>query len=151
MKDKDGLKQDGSYSDGSLPERFDSWVTRILRNLINTEVRSFYREKTRVAEILTDDIEELAQYDPFSVESFDFIVGETPMILENERLAKALQKISHRKQQVIEGTIILGIPTDVVAKKLGVSNQIVRNYKYRGLSELRELMNEEEGEGEYEE
>ena len=129
------------YTEGSLPERFDSWITQVLENLIYTEVRSYKRRKMRLPEFTTENIDEIASYDPDKDEELkEILLGNTPLILKSSKLAAALPKISPRKQQVIEGTIVLGIPVKIVAETMGLSEHIVSNYKYLGLNELRAMM-----------
>ena len=83
----------------------------------------------------------MAVFDPFGDEELiEILLGNTPVMLKDRKLAESLGKISKRKQQAIEGTIILGIPIKIVAEMLGIDEQIVRNYKNRGLDELRSMM-----------
>ena len=130
-----------NYTENSLPERFDSWIKKVLDNLIYNEVRSLARNVRRQPEFSTGNIDALATCDPFEDDEFvEIMLGSTPLILKDKKLAEALGKISRRKQQAIEGTIILGIPVSTLAEILGINEQIVRNYKNRGLDELRELL-----------
>ena len=146
MNDKNTA--DVNYSEGSLPERYDSWIKKTLKNLIMNEVRSFKRWKARHKEILVDNIDFLdyiESYDPFEEdEAAEIPLGDTPVIIEDERLARILSGMTQKKQRVIEGTIILGIPVRIVAKKLGLDEHTVRNYKCLTLNELRTLMEGEE-------
>ncbi len=140
---------DVNYSEGSLPERYDSWIKKTLENLIKNEVRSFRRWKARHKEILVDNIDFLdymESYDPFEEEAAEIPLGDTPVIIEDERLARILSGMAQKKQRVIEGTIVLGIPVKIVAKKLGLDEHTVRNYKCLTLNELRALMEGEEDE-----
>ena len=135
------------YTENSLPERFDSWIKKVLESLIYNEVRSFARKKIRQQEVFSEEIEKIAVYEPFEEdELIEVLLGDTPLMLKDKKLANALGKISKRKQQAIEGTIILGIPVSIVAKLLGLEEQIVRNYRNRGLSELRSMMEDMEDE-----
>ena len=139
------------YTESSLPARFDSWIKQVLDGLIYNEVRSYMRQMRRLPEIATEDIDDIAVSDPPMEEEFvEIIIGSTPLMLSNKKLAKALGQISERKQQVLEATIVLGIPAHTVAKALGLDEQVVYNYKSLGLKELRRLMedgNEESEEG----
>jgi|GEM_PF-6854434 len=129
------------YTENSLPERFDSWIKKVLENLVFNEVRSCARRKISQPEFFSEDIDNLAVFDPFGDEELiEILLGNTPVMLKDRKLAESLGKISKRKQQAIEGTIILGIPIKIVAEMLGIDEQIVRNYKNRGLDELRSMM-----------
>lgn len=135
------------YTENSLPERFDSWIKKVLDKLIYNEVRSYARKKMREMVISSENIDNLAAYDPFEEDELvEILLGETPILLKDKKLAESLGKIGKRKQQVIEGTIILGIPVHVLAELLGLDPQIVSNYKLRGLSELRSMMEGSEDE-----
>ena len=125
------------YTENSLPERFDSWIKKILEGLVYNEVRSCARRMIRQPEFTTEEIDDAAFYDPFSEdELIEVLFGSTPLLLKNKKLAESLGKISKRQQEAIEGTIVLGIPVRVVAKLLGIDEQLVRNYRSRGLDEL---------------
>ncbi len=140
------------YTEGSLPARFDSWISRVLDNLAFTVVRSYYRKTKNAREILMGDIEDMAVADPFAEEDlYKILLGETPLKIRNKKLAKGLSQLSPRKQQVIEGTIVLGIPVSLLADMLGLDDQIVSNYKYVGLKMLRKIMEEDDSEQEEEE
>ena len=129
------------YTENSLPERFDSWIKKVLEGLVYNEVRSCARRMIRQPEFTTEDIDDAAFYDPFSEdELIEVLFGSTPLLLKNKKLAESLGKISKRQQEAIEGTIVLGIPVRVVAKLLGIDEQLVRNYRSRGLDELRSMM-----------
>ena len=136
------------FTEGSLPERFDSWIKKTLENLIRTEVRSYKRWRVRMAENMVDDMDLCVSYDPFDCgdDFTEIYVGDTPVILENKKLAEALLKMSHKKRKVIEGTVILGVPVRIVAKQLGLDEHTVRSYKYLTLNKLRALMEEEDDE-----
>ena len=127
-----------AYTEGSLPERFDSWVSHTLENLINNVVKN-------AREVSVEDMDERAFFDPYSEEELnEILLGKTPVLIRNKKLAKGLEKLSPRKQQIIEGTIVLGIPIELLAEMLGLDNGTVRNYKYDGLRILREFMEDEE-------
>ena len=129
------------YTENSLPERYDSWIKKVLEGLVFNEVRSFARMKSRTPEFTSEDIDNVAFYDPASEEEMvEVLIGSTPLMLRNKRLAESLGKISRRQQEAIEGTIVLGIPVRVMAKLLGIDEQLVRNYRSRGLNELRSMM-----------
>ena len=144
---KDDKDYDSMFTEDSLPERYDSWIKKVLDGLIFNEVRSFARRKRREMEILSDNIENLATLEPFEEEELEeILLGETPILLKDKKLAASLSKIGRRKQQAIEGTIILGMPIHVLAELLGLDPQIVSNYKLRGLDELRSMMEGSEDE-----
>lgn len=135
------------YTENSLPERYDSWIKKVLDGLIFNEVRSYARKKRREMETLSENIENLAAYEPFEEEELvEILLGDTPILLKDQKLASSLSRIGKRKQQAIEGTIILGIPVHILAELLGLDPQIVSNYKLRGLSELRSMMEGSEDE-----
>ncbi len=129
------------YTEGSLSDRFDAWVRSTLDNLIMTEVRSVARAKRRRKEILVDDLSEYASYDPFHEDEDDAVIlGDTAIYLTDPKLIKALRKLSPRKQQVIEGTVLLAIPVNILAKQLNLSEHTISNYKYDAIQFLRDLM-----------
>ena len=138
---------DSMYTEDSLPERYDSWIKKVLDGLILNEVRSLARKKRREKEILSQNVENLAACEPFEEEELvEILLGDTPIMLKDEKLAASLSKIGRRKQQAIDGTIILGMPVGVLADLLGLDPRIVSNYKLRGLDELRSMMEGSEDE-----
>ena len=144
------MKKDNSshgYTEGNLPGRFDSWISHTLDNLIFNVVRSYARQLKNDPEFLADDLEERACFDPFSEEELnEILLGNTPLMIRNKKLARGLKKLSPRKQQVIEGTIVLGIPVSLLAETLGLDDQTVSNYKYDGLRILKQFMEDEDDE-----
>lgn len=128
------------YTEGSLSERFDSWTKQVLKNLVLSVLRDFCRSRDRLPEFLVGDFEELAVAAPTQKETKVIVLGNTPIILEDQKLASSLDALGLRKQQALEGVVVLGLPLKEVAKKLGVSVQMVSNYKWRGLHDLREMM-----------
>ena len=132
------------YTENSLPERYDSWIKKVLRNLIQTEIRSYKRKKKNQLYIIVRDVDDERTYDPFE-EGIPITVmcGSSPVELRNEQLAKCLAGMSGRKQQVIEGVFLSGISTRKLSEMLGVDEAVIRNYKKRGLDELRNGMEDD--------
>ena len=130
------------FTENSLPERFDSWVTKTLQYLVFNEIRTIKRMQMSMPEIKMKDMDQMAYEDSYEVDddAEEVLIGSIPIRIKNKKLAKVLPKIGKRKQQVIVGTIILGIPNRVLAELLGIDERILRNYKSRGLSEIRSRM-----------
>lgn len=130
------------FTENSLPERFDSWVTKTLQYLVFNEIRTIKRMQMSMPEIKMKDMDQMAYEDSYEVDddAEEVLIGSIPIRIKNRKLAKVLPKIGKRKQQVIVGTIILGIPNRVLAELLGIDERILRNYKSRGLSEIRSRM-----------
>ncbi len=125
---------------GNLPERFDSWIKQTLNNMISNEVRTYYRECRRAHEVLVEPEDIPESYDPFDEVNQEVRLGDSSIKIKDERLARALSKLGLRKRQVLEGTVVFGIPVAVVADELNLDTQTVSNYKYEGLRFLRRLM-----------
>ena len=129
------------YTEGSLSDRFDAWVRETLDNLIRTEVRTVAREKRRRREVFVDDISAYASYDPFDEEEeMEVFIGNTPLYFTDPKVVKALRKLSPRRQQVIEGSILLAIPIGLLAEELNLKEQTVKNYKHDAIQFLRNLL-----------
>ena len=146
MTDHRGNKEDIPAKNEEIDEKallqkqFDSWIKKVLYNLVKNEVRSYKRECLKVKKVPEDEISLIPVYDDYFKDDEKILLGDTPVFIENKTLKKALPKMGKRKQKVLEETILLGNPVRLVAKKLGLSEQIVSNYKYRALKELRNLM-----------
>jgi DNA-directed RNA polymerase specialized sigma24 family protein len=136
-------KENSLYTEGSLSDRFDVWVRHTLKNLIMTEVRSAIREKRRRKEVLVGDMADDAFYDPFDLDAGDeVIVGNTVLCFGDPKIIEALKKLSPRKQQVIEGTVLLAIPVAMIAEQMNLNEQTIKNYKHDAISFLRKLLEE---------
>lgn len=145
---KNRILHDRGYSDENLPMRLDSWITTVLKNLVYNEVRKYYRDRVNHPEALPGDLEERLSYDPFSDLDFDGNhlkngIEENSLDSVKAEVSEALSRISPQKKRVIEAYFLLDIPIKVIAKKLGLAERIVSDYKYRALRELREMLDEE--------
>ncbi len=128
---------------GNLYERFDSWIKQTLKHMISNEVRTYYRNYRKVREIPMDEEVMNGSYDPFEEKDMEIIFGDSSITIRDERLANALGKLGTRKQQVLEGTIIFGMPVGEVARELNLDTQTVSNYKYESLKILRKMMEDD--------
>ena len=143
--------QTAMYTKGSLPDRFDRWLRETLHNLIKTEVRSYIRKKTGRKEIFMEDMNHVlvdeAIYDPFvETEVEKIMIGSTAVSLTDERLAKALTRLSPKKKEVLEETVICGHPVRQAARRLNLAEQTVMNYKSEALRILKKQMETDSGE-----
>ena len=133
------------YTEESLPERFDSWISHVLANLTLTVIRSYERKLKRSLETHVENIDEVMAYDPFDdKDSEAVLLGESVIYTTDKKLAEGLRKLSPRKKQVLEGTVILEIPVAVVANDLELDEHTVSNYKYDSIQSLRASYEEDE-------
>ena len=67
-------------------------------------------------------------------------LGDTQVLLENERLAEGLGKLKERHQKVLECAIVLELPMEATMELMNLGVQSIYNYKSEALRILRRHM-----------
>ena len=130
-----------SYTENSLPERFDSWIKQVLRHLVQNEVRSYKREIKRRNELFVAEIDAIRANDIYEDEGdYERLYRTSESQISDRKLAEAFAGITKRQRQVLEGTILLEIPVKVLARKMGLKEKTIYNHMALGLDELRSML-----------
>lgn len=110
---------------------FQAWLYQIARNLaIDHYRKSKVRNHTELEENLSS-----------GEEALDSTIEKK---LNNERLRRALNKLSNDQREVIELRFIAGMPISEVAQILHKSENAIKAHQRRGLAALRQILSEME-------
>ena len=133
------------YTEGSLAERYDSWIKQVLKYLVMTEVRSYVRKRRAEPELPIDAVLEIGEMDSgISAAEDGIIVGSTQVVIRNESLARALKGLSARDQEVIENLFFLELPVRAAARKMQVKPGTLSGYRCSALKSLKKAVLEDE-------
>ena len=131
------------FTEESIPERFDCWSKKTIKNFVRNEVRKHVRERRRNGEMLYDylDGEKEAFYDPFDETGDEkVLIGVTTVRLKNDSLIKAIRSLSERDKKILESAVLLEYPTSSIAEELGITEKSLYEMKSRLLRYLRNEM-----------
>ncbi len=128
------LGGDQSISDEELLKRFYCWYYRVMKNEFRNELKKLIIHKRRFNEVNLEELGKVMSFiQPMDIEEETVLVGSTPVIITDSKLATVIKRLSSRMTRVIEGTVILQLPIGIIAKEMNISEQTVKNYKRDGL------------------
>lgn len=124
-----------------IQKEFDTFTKRTLKYLIRNELKSYIRENGRGSTVPLESLEEMAAPAPTpDAEKIQVTLGDTQVLLENERLAEGLKKLKERHQKVLECAIFLEMTSEAIMEVMELGERSVRNYKSEALRILRRHM-----------
>ena len=137
----------------SIERRFHAFCKTVLHN----EACNYYRERKRKAkhEISLEHLQENTSFAPHSMDKY-FVLQDKPtafevngktVIVDNEKLAKALLCLSERRREIILMRFYLQLRDKQIAALLGKPRTTVNYQKNAALKQLRtemEKMNDKE-------
>lgn len=138
---------------GSIERRFHAFCKAVLHN----EACNYYRERKRKAkhEISYEYLQENTSFAPYSTDEYfivqdnptEFVVNGQTVIVDSEKLAKALLCLSERRREIILMRYYLQLRDKQIAGLLEKPRTTVNYQKNAALKQLRtemEKMNDEE-------
>lgn len=137
----------------SIERRFHAFCKAVLHN----EACNYYRERTRKIqhEISFEYLQENTSFAPHSIDEY-FVLQDKPtifavngqtVIVDSEKLAKALSRLSQRRREIILMRYYLQLRDKQIAALLGKPRTTVNYQKNAALKQLRtemEKMKDEE-------
>lgn len=141
-------KNDGFYTEGSLPIRFDSWLRLAMKQIIEKEVQALAKRKRKecfLDEMFIESIDSVDEgNDPFEDLWMEKVnLGNAEIRISNDRLARALDSLSEKEKMII-GFIFLDMKTGELAKATGLNPHTITNYKRIIFRKLKKLLLEGE-------
>ena len=131
----------------NLCERFDSFAKRTIRNIIKTELRSYLRESKKNRHVDLEQLRDSLSYEWESdLDKTPVSLGPIMIFLENDQLAKELEKLKIRHRMVLGYAYVLELPLEVISDLMDLAEKSVRNYKSEALRILREKLKDLEDE-----
>ena len=138
-----------AYTEGSLPYRFDSWLRKVMFNVLRNQICSLKRYKDKYTLVSDpgklDSLKDAETDDPYeNLFSREIALGKTVIHVTDETLADALLVLDEREQKIIEALVILGMTNKDLAEEAKIEPHTVTNLKRQTLDKLRKLIEEDE-------
>ena len=140
-KGGENLKPDRHYEHKQYA--FDSYCKKVLKY----EAYNGYREISRrqkcealFSELSEEELAQLAVYDRYSWEYTAFPVGNAVVLIENDRLATALLRLSPKDREIFMMHWFLWMTDEQIAKCMGMARRTVNTRRYKAYRLLKKLM-----------
>ena len=122
---------------------FDSYCKKVLKCEACNGYRQISRHQKRFAsleELSEADVAQLAVYDRYSWEYTAFPVGNAVVLIENDRLATALLRLSPKDREIFMMHWFLWMTDEQIAKCMGMARRTVNTRRYKAYRLLKKLM-----------
>ena len=122
---------------------FDSYCKKVLKCEACNGYRQISRHQKRFAsleELSEADMAQLAVYDRYSWEYTAFPVGNAVVLIENDRLATALLRLSPKDREIFMMHWFLWMTDEQIAKCMGMARRTVNTRRYKAYRLLKKLM-----------
>lgn len=120
---------------------FDYFVKRTMAYIIEDVLRSYAGRMGRMREVNIDDFEDLAAPERTpDIEKIEVFLGSSPVLIENEKLAAGLGKLSEKHRRILECAFVLDMPNKAIGELLDLEAKTIRNYKSEAYAILRKYM-----------
>ena len=122
---------------------FDSYCKKVLKCEACNGYRQISRHQKRFAsleELSEADVAQLAGYDRYSWEYTAFPVGNAVVLIENDRLATALLRLSPKDREIFMMHWFLWMTDEQIAKCMGMARRTVNTRRYKAYRLLKKLM-----------
>ena len=140
-KGGENLKPDRHYE--HKQHAFDSYCKKVLKCEACNGYRQISRHQKRFAsleELSEADMAQLAVYDRYSWEYTAFPVGNAVVLIENDRLATALLRLSPKDREIFMMHWFLWMTDEQIAKCMGMARRTVNTHRYKAYRLLKKLM-----------
>ena len=124
---------------------FDSFCKKVLRN----DARNYYNEMKRLrglevsfSELTIQELEKLSTIDKYFHTEYIFSIYGQDVIVNDEYLAAALQKLPQRKRSIILLSYFLDFKDTKIGKKLHLKRSTVQYQRKKALKEIKRILEE---------
>ena len=127
----------------SKQHAFASYCKKVLKCEACNGYRQISRHQKRFAsleELSEADVAQLAVYDRYSWEYTAFPVGNAVVLIENDRLATALLRLSPKDREIFMMHWFLWMTDEQIAKCMGMARRTVNTRRYKAYRLLKKLM-----------
>ena len=104
------------------------------------EISRRQKRFTSLEELSGTDVAQLAVYDRYSWEYTAFPVGNAVVLIENDRLATALLRLSPKDREIFMMHWFLWMTDEQIAKCMGMARRTVNTRRYKAYRLLKKLM-----------
>ena len=140
-KGGENLKPDRHYEHKQYA--FDSYCKRSIKNeAMNayTQLRKRSRREVSLSELPEDAMAQLAVYDRYSWEYTTFPVGGAVILIEDDRLAEALLRLSQEDREIFMMHWFLRMSDEQIARYMDMARRTVNTRRQKAYRLLKELM-----------
>ena len=140
-KGGENLKPDRHYE--HKQHAFDSYCKRSIKNeAMNayTQLRKRSRREVSLSELPEDSMEQLASYDRYPWEYTSFPVGGDVILIEDDRLAEALNALPQDNRDIFLMYWFLDMADREIAEYMNMARRTVNTRRQKAYRLLKELM-----------
>ena len=140
-KGGENLKPDRHYE--HKQHAFDSFCKKVLKCEAYNGYREISRRQSRevaFSELPEDSMEQLASYDRYPWEYTSFPVGGDVILIEDDRLAEALNALPQDGRDILLMYFFLDMADREIAKRMNMARRTVNARRQKAYRLLKELM-----------
>lgn len=135
------IKKKVTLTEEQILSRFDCFVKKTMKNIIDDVLRSYVKHRSRSREVSIDDLGDLAAPEKTpEIEKIEVVLGSSSVLFENEQLAAGLKRLTEKQRKILECAFILDMPNKAIAELLELEAETIRNYKSDAYGILRRYM-----------
>ena len=137
-----------SLEDLTLERRH--YIDRYLKRVINNRVRDYYRYQKKASKyglrfVTLDEIDTILSYE----QTFDRVSGFVEaggfrIPVYSPTLLSALNQLTYLQKEVLIGNVVLSIPLNKIAQRLGISLRMVKKHKQKAIQSIKRRWNYEQ-------
>ena len=134
-------KKKATLTEEKIQSRFDCFVKKTMKNIIEDVLRSYVKRRSRNREVNIDDFGDLAVPEKTpDIEKIEVRLGSSSVLFENEHLAAGLKRLTEKQRKILECAFILDMPNKAIAELLELEAETIRNYKSEAYGILRKYV-----------
>lgn len=144
------MKKETSH-DEAVQKIFDCFCKRVLKNeAINIQKHNHYLNEKQVSlfQLSPEQLKELAVYDEYPSDYWNFKVLEYDIEVKDELLAEALQQLPERKRDIVLLSYFLDYSDVEIARLLNLVRRTVNDQRNKALKDLKKRMEDNKHEQE---
>lgn len=134
-------KKKEALTEEKIQSKFDCFVKKTLKNIIEDVLRSYVERRNRTREVNIEDFGNLAAPERTpDIEKIEVVLGSSLVLFENEQLAAGLKRLTEKQRKILECAFVLDMPNKAIAELLELEAETIRNYKSEAYGILRKYM-----------
>lgn len=144
------MKKETSHEE-AVQKIFDCFCKRVLKNeAINIQKHNQYLNEKQVSlfQLSPEQLEQLAVYDEYPSDYWNFKVLEYDIEVKDELLAEALQQLPDRKRDIVLLSYFLDYSDMEIAELLNIVRRTVNDQRNKALKDLKNRMEDNKHEQE---
>lgn len=137
-----------SWSAEQVEHKFDAYMKKTIKRLVKDAVNQYIRQLAHFPVQPDDILVDAASVEMDSaMEKIEVRLDSTSLFLDNEDLARAIEKLKPREKRIIELSFVFEYADRDIAEYLGLEKESVKISRYRVLRKIERLMEAKDGKG----